>query len=43
MKKVMVFGTFDGIHEGAFGSFLAAKKYGDYLVVVVARDKMLKK
>jgi FAD synthetase len=39
MKKVMIFGTFDGIHEGHRFVFREAKKYGEYLIVVVARDK----
>jgi len=38
MKKVMVFGTFDIIHPGHINMFQQAKEYGDFLVVVVARD-----
>ena len=38
-KKVMCFGTFDVIHPGHLNYFEQAKKFGDYLVVVVARDK----
>jgi len=38
MKKVLVFGTFDGLHEGHKDFFRQAKEYGDYLVVVVGRD-----
>ena len=38
MKKVMVFGTFDIIHPGHLHMLAEAKEYGDYLVVVVARD-----
>lgn len=34
----MVFGTFDVLHPGHLYLFEQAKKYGDYLVVVVARD-----
>lgn len=42
MKKVLAFGTFDGLHPG-HGYFLKeAKKHGDFLVVVVARDKTVK-
>jgi FAD synthetase len=37
-KKVMVFGTFDGVHDGHRNMFQQAKKHGDHLVVVVARD-----
>lgn len=43
MKKVLVFGTFDGLHPGHFSLFKQAKNYGDYLIVVVARDKTVKK
>jgi len=39
MKKVMVFGTFDLLHPGHLNLFKQARKLGDYLVVVVARDK----
>jgi len=38
-KKVLLFGTFDGIHKGHVNLFKQAKKYGTYLMVVVARDK----
>ena len=34
----MVFGTFDVLHEGHLNLFEQAKKFGDYLIVVVARD-----
>lgn len=43
MKKVMVFGTFDLFHPGHQYFLNEAKKYGDYLVVVVARDETVKK
>jgi len=39
MKKVMVFGTFDIFHPGHRDFLKQARKHGDYLVVVVARDK----
>lgn len=39
MKKVLVFGTFDGIHDGHRNFFSQAKEYGDHLVVVVSRDE----
>jgi FAD synthetase len=39
MKKVMVFGTFDILHKGHFNFFRQARKYGDYLIAIVARDK----
>jgi FAD synthetase len=37
-QKVMVFGTFDGLHQGHLNLFTQARKYGNYLIVVVARD-----
>lgn len=39
----MVFGTFDILHKGHLNLFEQAKKYGDYLIVVVARDKTVRK
>ncbi len=42
-KKVMVFGTFDIIHEGHMDFFEKAKQCGDYLIVVVGRDKTVLK
>ncbi|HRY82946.1 MAG TPA: FAD synthase [Candidatus Moranbacteria bacterium] len=39
MKKVMAFGTFDIYHLGHKSYLRQAKKIGDYLIVVVARDK----
>ncbi|MDD4351498.1 MAG: adenylyltransferase/cytidyltransferase family protein [Candidatus Gracilibacteria bacterium] len=41
-KKVMVFGTFDIIHEGHRHMFKQAKQYGDYLIVSIARVKNIK-
>ena len=38
MKKVMAFGSFDILHEGHKHYLREAKSYGDYLIVVVARD-----
>ncbi len=38
MKKVMCTGTFDILHPGHIDYFKQAKKHGDYLIVVVARD-----
>ena len=43
MKKVMCFGTFDKLHPGHLSYLEQAKEYGEYLVVVVARDKRVKK
>lgn len=40
-KKIMVFGTFDGLHRGHLDFFKQAKRLapGAYLVVSVARDR----
>ncbi|MDO8509721.1 MAG: adenylyltransferase/cytidyltransferase family protein [bacterium] len=38
MKKVIVFGTFDIVHPGHIHMLKEAKEYGDYLVVIVARN-----
>lgn len=37
--RVMVFGTFDVVHPGHLSFFRQAKKLGDYLIAVVARDE----
>lgn len=42
-KKVLVFGAFDGLHKGHLHMLKQARKYGDYLVAVVARDATIKK
>lgn len=39
----MVFGTFDVLHPGHIDMFRQARKYGNYLVVVVARDETVEK
>lgn len=39
----MVFGTFDIFHEGHKSFLRQAKKHGNYLTVVVARDKTVGK
>jgi FAD synthetase len=39
MKTLMVFGTFDIFHPGHRSFLRQAKKHGDFLIVVVARDK----
>ncbi len=39
MKKAIVFGTFDIFHQGHKDFFRQAREYGEYLIVVVARDK----
>ncbi len=43
MKKILVFGTFDSLHPGHINFFEQAKKLGDYLVAVVARDVTVEK
>ena len=43
MKKSMAFGSFDILHEGHLHYLKEAKSYGDYLVVIVARDKNIEK
>jgi FAD synthetase len=43
LKKVMVFGSFDLLHEGHKFFLNEAKKQGDFLVVVVGRDFTIKK
>ncbi len=43
MTKIIVFGTFDGLHKGHKNFFKQAKEYGDYLVVVVGRDSTILK
>lgn len=43
MKKALVFGTFDGLHEGHLDLFKQARELGDYLIVVVSRDSTVKK
>lgn len=39
MRKVMVFGSFDVVHDGHRSLFKQARALGDELVVVVARDE----
>ncbi|MCH8519855.1 MAG: adenylyltransferase/cytidyltransferase family protein [Nanoarchaeota archaeon] len=41
--KVMVFGTFDIYHKGHEFYFKKAKKFGDELVAVIARDETVLK
>ncbi len=38
MKKVLVFGTFDGLHEGHRAFLRQARAHGEHLTVVVADD-----
>ena len=39
-KCVMVFGTFDGLHDGHRFFLNEAKKIGDRLVIIVAKDQV---
>lgn len=39
MKKIIVFGTFDIFHEGHKDFFRQAREFGEYIIVVIARDK----
>ncbi|HPC34715.1 MAG TPA: adenylyltransferase/cytidyltransferase family protein [Candidatus Absconditabacterales bacterium] len=43
MKKVITFGAFDLVHEGHKFFLEEAKKYGDFLITIVARDKTIQK
>lgn len=43
MTTVMCFGSFDVLHPGHLFYLREAKKYGDNLVVVVAKDSTIKK
>ena len=38
MKKVLVFGTFDGLHEGHMKFLEQARRHGNYMIGVVTRD-----
>jgi FAD synthetase len=41
-KTVAIFGVFDGIHDGHLSFIEQAKKEGNHLVAVVARDEVVK-
>lgn len=41
MIRVLVFGTFDGLHEGHRKFLHQARAHGDQLVVAVARDEVV--
>jgi len=40
-KTVAIFGVFDGIHEGHLSFIIEAKKEGNHLVAIVARDNIV--
>lgn len=37
--RVLAFGTFDNLHPGHLSYFFQAGKFGDELIVIIARDK----
>jgi FAD synthetase len=39
MKRVMVFGVFDLLHEGHRAFLAEARRHGDILIVLVSRDR----
>lgn len=39
MKTVMIFGTFDNVHDGHRSLFAQATEHGDRIIAVVARDE----
>ncbi len=41
-KTVAIFGVFDGIHDGHLSFIAEAKKQGNHLVAIVARDEVTK-
>ena len=42
MKRVMVFGVFDNVHEGHRHFLKEAKKFGDHLIAVVTPDEVVR-
>ena len=42
-KTVVIFGVFDGVHDGHLTFIKNAKKQGNYLIAIIARDDMVKK
>ena len=43
LKTVLVTGTFDGIHGGHKNYFQQARQYGQRLIAIIARDKIVEK
>lgn len=41
MKKVLVFGVFDGVHDGHRDLFRQARLHGDYLIAAAAPDNVV--
>jgi len=42
-KTVLIFGAFDGLHDGHLNFISQAKRQGERLVAIVARDNMIYK
>jgi len=43
MKTVMIFGTFDSVHDGHRALFAQAVEHGDWVMAVVARDETVER
>ncbi len=43
LKTVLVSGAFDGLHEGHKNYFQQARQYGQRLIAIIARDKIVEK
>lgn len=41
MKKVVIFGVFDGIHDGHMEFIKEARGHGDQLIAIIARDTVV--
>jgi len=41
MRKVFIFGTFDGLHEGHHSLLRQARAHGDHLTIAVAQDHIV--
>ncbi|HAQ03156.1 TPA: FAD synthase [Candidatus Nomurabacteria bacterium] len=42
-KKILIFGVFDGVHDGHLSFINEAKEQGGHLIAIVARDSMVEK
>jgi len=43
IKKILIFGVFDGVHDGHLSFINEARSHGDQLVAIVARDSVVEK
>jgi len=43
LKKILIFGVFDGVHDGHLSYISEAKKLGSQVIAVVARDSVVEK